>query len=285
MNKNLIFEVMPYPKTASEAYAKKVTDKIVAALNQMENISTLNIPEIVEENHLGQPYYRNTDTRVFAGILKEKTGKDVIINTVAVHHKSKQAFEQWLDESINKYQIGNFIFVGAKILSLTYPGPSVTEANVIAKNKGVNFGNIFIPDRPEEADRLINKTESGCKFFTSQVLFEAGAVIDVIKGYLEKCRSKNLEPAKFYLSFTPIGTKEDLVFIKWLGTKIRDNAEKRLLGAKDIGQESIQMVLEIIEKIKAFSDESDIDISLNIEYVMMHNLELTKDLVNKIRKV
>ena len=282
MNHKLIFEVMPYSKTASESYANKITDKIVAAINEMKNISVINIPEIIEENHIGQPYYRNTDPRAFGKVLGEKCSKEIMVNTVVVHHKSKAAFDRWIDESIDKYGIKNFVFVGAKIPSIKYPGPTVAEANSIAEEKGVNFGNIFIPDRLEEAERLLNKTRSGCGFFTSQVLFEPDTAINVIKQYLKKCKINNLKPAKFYLSLAPVGNEEDVVFIKWLGAEMKQETEKRLLSEKNIGEESVELLLGLIEQIKDFSDyKKNVEIGLNIEYVMLHNLDLARDLIKR----
>ncbi len=282
MNEKIIFEVMPYPKTASESYADKITDKIVAAINEMEKVSVINIPEIVEENHIGQPYYRNTDPRAFGKVLGEKCGKEIMVNTVVVHHKSKVAFERWLDKSIDQYGVNNFVFVGAKIPSIKYPGPSVTEANSIASKKGVNFGNIFIPNRPEEAERLLSKTRSGCNFFTSQVLFESDTAIKVIKQCLKKCKISNLKPAKFYLSLAPVGNKEDVVFIKWLGAEMSKSTEDRLKNAKNMGEESVELLLKLVGKIKDFSNyDKKVEIGLNIEYVMLHNLDLAKDLVKK----
>ena len=282
MNKKIIFEVMPYPKTASQGYADKITGKIVAAINEMEKVAIINIPEIVEENHMGQPYYRNTDPRVFGSVLREKCGKEIMVNTVVVHHKSKGHFEKWLGESINRYGLKNFVFVGAKIPSIKYPGPSVTEANSIADKKGVNFGNIFIPDRPEEAERLLSKTRSGCSFFTSQVLFEPDTAINVIRQYTEKCKNNNLKPAKFYLSLAPVGNKEDAVFIKWLGAEMKQEAEKRLLEAKNMGEESVELLLELTGKIRDFSNyDKKVEIGLNVEYIMLHNLDLAKELVKK----
>ncbi len=282
MNKKIIFEVMPYPKTAPRSYADKITDKIVSAIKEIKNISILNIPEIVEENHIGQPYYRNADPRAFGKVLGEKCGKEIMVNTVVVHHKSKKYFEQWLGESIGKYGVKNFVFVGAKIPSIKYPGPGVTEANSIAKEKGVNFGNIFIPDRPEEAERLLSKTRSGCNFFTSQVLFEADTALNVIREYTEKCKNNNLKPTKFYLSLAPVGNKEDVVFIKWLGAEMKQETEKRLLSAKNIGEESVELLLKLIGKIRDFSNyDKKVEIGLNVEYIMLHNLDLARDLVKK----
>lgn len=282
MNHKLIFEVMPYSKMSSQSYAKKAADRILEALEDLEEVTMLNIPEIVEENHIGQPYYRNVDAREFGKLLKERGDKEVMINTVVVHHDSKSDFEKWLDEAMKSYGINSFIFVGAKIPSIKYPGPSVPEANLIAASKNANFGNIFIPDRPNEADRMIEKTKAGCKFFTSQVLFKTDSAVKSIKEYIEKCKSSNLKPSKFYLSFAPLSNDEDLVFIKWLGAEISKETESRLRNAENMGQESIRIILELIEKIFALNRKSSrAEIGLNIEYVMLHNLDLAKDLVKR----
>ena len=285
MNHRIIFEVMPYSRASSESYVQKLASRIVEALNDLEEVSLVNIPEIVEENHNGQPYYRNIDPRKFGRELHEKCNKEILINTVVVHNGSKEAFSQWLDESSNLYGIRNFVFVGAKIPSLKYPGPSVPEANLIAQQKNLNFGNIFIPDRPNESDKLIEKTKAGCKFFTSQVLFEGGAAIRSIAEYAEKCRSNNLKPAKFYLSFAPASSEEDIIFIKWLGAEMSKATESRLRDAGDMGKESITLLLDLVKDIIQSSKTTGIEIGLNIEYIMIHNLDLAKELVKKASKL
>ena len=282
MNNDIIFEVIPYSKFASEASAEKFMDRMINAVEEMKNVSTINIPNIVEENHLGLPYYRNFDNRKFGVILRENCQKDIILNNVVVHFNPKEKFEEWLHESINYYGIRNFVFVGAKIDSIKYPGPSVIEANSIAKNKGINFGNIFIPEREHEADRLISKTISGCNFFTSQVLFEPQSVINVLSEYSVKCRESHLRPAKFFLSFAPVSSPEDIAFIKWLGAEISEKTENRLKNAKSTGEESISVILEALSKISDSFDKEKlkIPIGLNIEYISLHNLELSKNLVH-----
>ena len=282
MNNDIIFEVIPYSKFASEASAEKFMDRMINAVEEMKNVSAINIPNIVEENHLGLPYYRNFDNRKFGAILRENCQKDIILNNVVVHFNPKEKFEEWLHESMNGYGIENFVFVGAKIDSIKYPGPSVIEANSIAKRKGVNFGNIFIPERDHEADRLISKTISGCNFFTSQVLFEPENAINVLSQYALKCRESNLKPAKFFLSFAPVSSLEDIAFIKWLGAEINEKTENRLKNAKNAGDESINIIMETLHKIFDFFDKENlkIPIGLNIEYISLHNLELAKNMVH-----
>lgn len=281
MKDGMIFEVIPNAKTASEASSNKIIERIVNAICEMKEISILNIPEIVEENHIGLPYYRNVDTREFGAVLREKCNKDIMLNTVVVHYKSKEIFEKWLDECIDKYNIKNFVFVGQKINSFKYSGPSIIEANSIARGKKVNFGNIFIPERENEADRLISKTAAGCNFFTSQVLFELDRVINMLQEYSIKCSEFNLKPAKFFLSFSPVSTVEDIAFIKWLGAEISEKTEQRLKAAHNMGEESIRIAVEVWSKISDFfENNAKISLGLNLEYITLHNLELSKNIVN-----
>jgi len=265
MKHDMIFEVLPYTKTASEKYADKVTDRIVDVVNELKNVSILNVPEIIDENHIGKPYYRNTDIRKFASILRERCNKDIMVNTVVVHYNSKEKFEQWLAETVNRYGINNFVFVGAKIDSFAYPGPSVSDANIIARNKKSNFGNIFIPTRENEADRLVSKTASGCNFFTSQVLFERDKVLDVIKEYSIKCEKENLNPAKFFLSFSPVSSLEDITFVKWLGVEIKEETENRLKNSPNIGEESIKIIMELITKVYDSIEEANLKINVGLQ--------------------
>lgn len=284
MKRDIIFEVIPPAKTASKAYAEKFVDRIVSAVGEMDGIATLNVPEIVEENHIGMPFYRNADNREFGVSLREKCKKKIMLNTVVGYYNSKGSFEQWLNESADKYGIKDFVFVGAKIGSIKYPGPDVIGANLIARKESVNFGNIFIPERENEAERLLSKTIAGCSFFTSQVLFESEALIRILSDYSEKCEKQNIKPAKFYLSFSPVSSLEDARFVKWLGAEIGWATENRLKSAQNIGKESINIIKELLYKVLGHFESSglNIPVGLNIEYIALHNLELTKDLIKEI---
>lgn len=279
---NIIVEVIPPSRSVSEAYTIKIADRIVNVINDMKGVSAINIPEIVEENHLGLPYYKNVDNRKFGLLLKDRCSKDLIINTVVVH-RPKEEFERWIDESMG-FGIKNFVFVGAKIKSINYPGPGVMEANSIAKNRKACIGNILIPERENEADRLITKTASGCNFFTTQILFEPGKIIEILKDYSAKCASSGLKPTKIFLSFAPVSSIEDITFIKWLGAELQEGTEKRLRDAANIESESIRLVVESLHEIFEYVEKNDVSVplGLNFEYLTLHNLELSKNLTNTL---
>ena len=77
MSSDIIFEVIPYSKTASGAHCQKFVERVAGVLDEMKHVGMLNIPEILEENHMGQPYYRNIDSREFGARLREKCKKNI----------------------------------------------------------------------------------------------------------------------------------------------------------------------------------------------------------------
>ena len=109
-------------------------------------------------------------------------------------------------------------------------------------------------------------------------------MIQVLNEYLIKCKESDLKPAKFFLSFSPVDNVENIAFIKWLGAEINEKTENRISSAQNIGEESIRIVLEVLHKIFDSFDKLKVNVPLrlNIEYISLHNLELSKKLVNTI---
>lgn len=277
MNQKIMYEVVPPSRRSSEQYREKVISSLADSMSRMKSVSMLDIPEIVEENYCGKPYHRNLDNREFASILKKRIGREIVINKVVPHFSSKPKFEEWVDETIKNYEIDKFVFVGGTF-KMEYPGPTVLEANKLAHSKGLMFGNIAIPTRPNEAANLAAKTDAGCSFFTTQILFEPEKISNVIKEYAEECRKQNLKPAKFYLSFSPISDIEDVEFFEWLGVYIDEKTKLRLMHADNAGQESVKIVQETYSKIISHADRL-VPIGANIEQVTLHNLQLSEKLV------
>ena len=277
MAQKIMYEVVPPSKRSSEQYREKVISSLADSLLRMKSVSILDIPEIVEENYCGKPYYKNVDNREFASILKKKISKEIVINKVVPYFNSKPKFEEWLDEAAREHKIDKFVFVGGTF-RMDYPGPTVLEANQLAYSKGLEFGNIAIPTRPNEARNLAAKTAAGCKFFTTQILFDSEHISNVIIDYAEECRKQNLKPSKFYLSFSPISDIQDIEFFEWLGVHMDGRTKSRMMNAGNVGEESVKIVQEIYSKIISRA-HGIAPIGLNIEQVALHNLQLREKLV------
>lgn len=278
MNNEIMFEVVPPPKRSTPQYTEKIMSKLCESINKMPSISTLNIPEILDENYRGQPYFRNMDNREFGKILQERCHKEVIINKVVVHCASTQAFMEWLTDTKKKFGTNKFVFVGGTF-PLKYPGPSVLEANAMGVAKGLTVGNIAIPSRNNEAGRMLQKTKSGCQFFTTQILLESTTTAQLLKEYGSLCKEQKIKPAKLYLSFTPLSEVNDIEFLKWLGAYIDHETEKRLCTSSSMPQESIKIVEEMATTLISTAQNTGVPVGINIEQVSHHNLEYAERMV------
>ncbi len=267
-----MLEVTPPLKRASKENVKNTVESIATIVNEL-NIDFVNIPEIVMENHKGEPLYKNIDTRDFAILIKDATKAKVAINKVTVYSPEKE-FDKWLDDTLDNYGINHLIFVGGNKAN-GYPGISVIDANTNAINRNVKVGNILIPNRQNELEKLISKTEKGASFFTTQILFEENIITALLLQYVKLCKEKSIKPAEIFIGVAPMRDEMDLEFIKWLGVEIPEKIEQRL---KVNYSDSINIANEIYNNA---SQKSNLPLSLNVEPLTTHNLPLAKEIIQK----
>ncbi|MFH1258002.1 MAG: hypothetical protein ABIG96_06695 [Candidatus Micrarchaeota archaeon] len=275
---DMMFEVTPPPRRASAATVEKNIERISSAIAPLDFVKYINVPEVVEENRLGKPLFRNMDNREFGSLLSKKMQKEIVVNKITPHFKGEPEFLQWLNETVTAYGIRSIVFVGGSNSSIDYSGPSVIAANELASSKyPIEVGNISIPSRENECRRLLDKSIAKCSFFTTQVLFEAESVKSLLSEYGEECRKGNIEPSSYFLSFAPIADSYDLEFCKWLGAAIPADIERILLeNSSQTGEKSIRIAKSLFSDILGHCEQNSLDIplGLNIEPLSMHNLEL-----------
>ncbi len=278
----LMFEVVPPSRMTSEEYKEKISAKVAETVNSIKP-DFINVPEVIDENFRGEPYYRNVSVRGFAKKLNELTERKIIVNKVVVHCNGMKELAEWLDKSVNELKIKNFVFVGGNSGKTHYPGPGVIQANKKAKTLfDARIGNIFIPSRKNEAQRLLKKTLSGADFFTSQLLFEAQKTKNVLLEYDALCKKKKVKPSKFFLSFAPVSSVNEIYFLRWLGVEIPIETEKIVFNSFN----SIHVSEMIWREINSFSKEKNLSLSLglNVEEIFLHNLEPASQLAASLKK-
>ena len=285
----IMLEVVPPSKRASSEAISRSVEKISSEVNKLKCINYINIPEIIEENFEARPYYRNIDTRLFGRRILEETGRKIILNKV-IAHLPKPQFERWVEETVLEYGILGTIFVGGSRRGFSYVGPSVVEANQYAadlalsspdKFEGLEVGNILIPGREAEVDRAVLKTETGCSFFTTQIIFQPKSFNNFAKGYCKECTKKKLKRSLVFLSFAPVRTLEDIKFFKWLGCDIPPKVIERFQKSGDIERTSIEIAKETLSDILVFIEKNklDVPVGLNIESVFLRNLPLALEMI------
>ncbi len=267
--------------------------KLEPPLRRLHRLSAINVPEVLDENHMGQPFYRTTDPRHFATLLRDRIPRDVIVNKVVVHSASRGAFVRWARDTIVKQSIRNMVLVGGASSIRKYPGPGVVEAagmishlyRSLAVHEGT-VGSIAIPSRPHEAERLFTKTLSGIRFATTQILFDTDSLKGLLTEYDVLCREFEVSPLTVIISLAPVSDIHDLEFVRWLGAEVPDVVEESLFSrdpeaAKD---NSIDIALRVWKETVSFVRKNGIKVpmGLNIEQVSHHNLDAAVEMAERL---
>jgi len=281
----MMFEVVPPSKFSSEEAMEKVVADLADGLSTVDCIDALNVPEVVDENRHGSPYYRNLDVCRFAEGLRKKTGLNVIANKVVVQCRGRQGFLDWLDSAVKVHGLTDFVFVGGNYADNIYPGPSVAEATEMALERfGLSVGGILIPSRLDESERLLRKTLSGTSFFTTQILFSANPLKSVLSSYYSKCVENSAKPAEVFLSFSVPSNAHHLEFMKWLGAELTPKVEETLLSGGSMAQKSIDLARSVwLDAFNYLQDSSvPIQLGLNVEAVFLRNLDAALEMARQL---
>jgi 5,10-methylenetetrahydrofolate reductase len=242
----------------------------------------------VDENHEGLPRYRSGDSRAYALELARRTSREVVVNKVVAHLPDIPSVERWARETVDR-GVRHVVLVGGSSRYIPYPGPPVAEADrlclpVFAEAGGA-IGNIAIPQRAGEAHRMLAKTRAGASFFTTQLLFDAVAVREVLLRYDLLCRQASLPPAAVLLSVATIADDEDAEFVRWLGADLPESAERAILEGeeRDAAQRSAGLALAVWDEVvrMARTEHLAVPIGVNVEQISLRHLEFAGTLLKE----
>jgi len=265
----------------------------ISSLLSQTHIDAINIPEVRDEVARGERPVKNqlrAEPREFGRLLQDIVGVEAIVNRVVVHQKLNDELK-WLEETNKKYEIENLITVGGESRSIDYPGPSVNEAlAAIKKNENINLlcGGISIPSREKESLKLIEKSENGSEFFTTQVLYDSSKIIKMISHYQKRCDEKKTFPRRLLLSFAPVSSEKNIKFLKWLGVEIPAETEKSLIEDLSImTDKSMEITVNVLKEILNHLNENDIivPIGLNVEHIMSYNFQASIEMLQELSRI
>ena len=265
----------------------------ISSLLSQTHIDAINIPEVRDEIARGERPVKNqlrAEPREFGRLLQDIVGVEAIVNRVVVHQKLKDELK-WFEETNKKYEIENIITVGGESRSIDYPGPSVNEAlTAIKKNQNINLlcGGISIPSREKESLKLIEKSENGSEFFTTQVLYDSSKIIKMISHYQKRCDDNKTFPRRLLLSFAPVSSEKNIKFLKWLGVEIPAETEKSLM--KDLSkmtEKSMEIAVNVLQQTLNHLNENDIivPIGLNVEHIMSYNFQASIEMLQELSRI
>jgi len=265
----------------------------ISSLLSQTHIDAINIPEVRDEIARGERPIKNqvrAEPREFGKLLQDIVGIEAIVNRVVVHQNIEDEMK-WLEETNSKYEIENLITVGGESRNIRYPGPTVNQAlNAISQNDRLNLlcGGISIPSREKESLRLIEKSENGSEFFTTQVLYDSSKVIKMITHYQKRCDEKDTFPRRVLLSFAPVSSEKNIKFLKWLGVEIPKKKEQSLLndGAR-MSEKSMEITVSVLNEILNHLEKNKIKvpIGLNVEHIMSYNFQASIEMLQELSRI
>ena len=261
-----------------------IAEKLRARLSNLA-LDAINVYDIQDEAGRTQisrpfPFLPTIDSREYAKILKNLTGKEIINYKCVVNHP-KEDFKIWLDECWEKFELRYLTLVGGSTSKKSYLGPTLSQASrMTAKHKyDFTFGGVTIAERHaskgNEPLKLLQKAELGMKFFTSQVVYEPNATIQLLRDYSQKCQELDISPVRIILTFVPCGHLKTLQFLRWLGVNFPTKVEQEIFSAQSPLNKSIEVCCATWRQILDSIEPSNIPLGINVE-----SLSIKKDEIN-----
>jgi 5,10-methylenetetrahydrofolate reductase len=286
----LFFEPVPPAARTPPHRVEERTAEVTRLVEEVPRVDALVIPELVDENHEGQPHYRSGDLPAYARALGDRSGRAVILNKVVAYVSDVDALARWARETVER-GILHAVLVGGSSRYIPYPGPPVAEADRLCRPifaaAGGSIGNIAIPQRTGEAHRMLAKTRAGASFFTTQLLFDSEAARGVIRQYDLLCRQASIPPAAVLLSVAPIADEQDAEFVRWLGADLPDSAERTILSEEsDAARRSVEMAVSVWEEVTRTAHEEylSVPVGVNVEQVSARHLEVAGELLREFAR-
>ncbi|KAK7249688.1 hypothetical protein SO694_00004326 [Aureococcus anophagefferens] len=140
-------------------------------------------------------------------------------------------------------------------------GPSMREAMALVDASKAAFGAPASPRHtddhaksrgkaaPGEHENMLRKHKAGAQWFISQAVYDAGPTIRLLRDFGAAC-GPGPGARKVVLTFAPCGRAKTMVFLKWLGVRVPEDAEKRILDAESpVDESSVSIFKKEIEAV------------------------------------
>ncbi len=279
-----LFGTTPPRLGSDEDKVRRVGEALAARLAPLD-LDAVNVYDVQDEHDRDVdgarpfPYLPTVDSRLYARLLSQLTGREVIAYKCVVRHPER-AFPNWLDETAREFGLANIVLVGGSSSRGSYQGPSLGEAvhQALGHEAGYLIGGVTLAERHvsrgTEHERLIAKSNWGMSFFTSQVVYRPEPTIRLLSDYADLCRRRGPVPSRVILTFAPCGTAKTVTFLRWLGVELPENAAADILGSPVPVQRSIDICRENLARIMESQPAHAVPLGINVESVSIYRDEI-----------
>jgi hypothetical protein len=194
-----------------------------------------------------------------------------------VNRDTPDDFGRWLESVKDASRIP--VFVGAPSRRSQF-GLPLTDAYTLARPYAAQLllGGIAIAERHarnlDEHERILAKTEKGCRFFVTQAVYDVTSTKSLLSDYALAVGAKGQTPLPIILTFSPCGSLKTLSFMKWLGVAFPRWLENELQFAKDPLSKSLELCEHIFDEVWNYAREKRIPLGVNVESVSIRKEEI-----------
>lgn len=273
----LLFAVTPPRLTTGAGEAAEIARVTLERLRAVA-IDGLVLYDIDDESD------RNADERPFpylptmdpAPFLAEHLGgwqRPVLVYR-CVGKYAEDDLARWLRDQSAKRVMSVFVgsSSGDKQVRTTLPAAQSLHARVRPE---LQLGGVAIPERGEdEHRRMLRKQQAGCRFFITQVVYDATAAKSMVSDYLFACRERGWEPAPVVFTLSVCGSVKTLEFLEWLGVRVPRWIHNDLVHTGDPLATSYDQCLATARDLAAFCERLGTPYGFNVESVSIRRAEI-----------
>jgi len=206
-----------------------------------------------------------------------------------VSRDTPDGFVQWIQGVNATPRIS--VLVGAPSRR-SHVGLALTDAYSLAREHAPRslIGGIAIAERhartSDEHERILAKTEKGCRFFVTQAVYDVTSTKSLLSDYAIAVGKKGGVALPIILTFSPCGSVKTLSFMKWLGISFPRWLENELQLARDPLQKSLDLCERIFAEVWDYAREKGIPIGVNVESVSIRKVEIeaSVELLHRLRR-
>ncbi len=208
-----------------------------------------------------------------------------------VNRDTPDGFVRWL-EDVKKATTPRFATLVGAPSNRAHAGLSLTDAYALTRQHASNvlLGGIAIAERHarrlDEHERILAKTEQGCRFFITQAVYDVTSTKSLLSDYVLAVRNTGGDPLPIILTFSPCGSLKTLDFMKWLGVAFPRWLENELRFATDPLKKSLELCERIFAEVWDYARDKGIPLGVNVESVSIRKAEIeaSVELLQRLRR-
>jgi hypothetical protein len=237
------------------------------------------------------PFLPTLEAPPYGQLLHSLTGLPTVTYK-CVANETEATWPGWLDQAAER-GVRCLSLVGLSTSKQARSSIALRRASAIAAAHPLGFvlGGVVIAERhaPErsESQRVIAKSQAGCRYFVSQGVYDAAPSVAMLADYARDCAEQGLEPQRIVLDFVPIGRPQTLTFIRWLGIAIPDATAAAIMDDAAPLSRSIAVCCDILRRIldQPYADQIPLGVAVESVSINKDEIAASIELVEALREV